>query len=1065
MVLTRWRRWFLQQSAQAMDTCRTARVRRRSIRPRFETLEERLSPATHTWTGAASVLWSDARNWVGGSPAGDSNAALVFPVSARTATDNDLDNLTVQSINLVSVDTSYVLIGQPITLTGGIASTAATGGSNTIGLDMTLSSAQTWNASGNLNIAGTVALNAGVTLTVTTADAITFTGALSGPGGLTVAAINTGGVVLAAADTYAGATIVSSGTLHVGATNAVSNASAVTVAGGATLDLGKFSDTIGSLTGAGNVVLAGGVLTSGGDNTSTTFSGIISGSGQLIKAGKGTLTLSGANTYSSTSVVAGTLLANGPQSANSVTVSAGATLGGSGIVGPTTVMGAISPGGAGPAVFRSGDVAFDPGSSFIIKVNGSDPGSGYDQLGATGSVRLAGNPTLVATAGFAAAIGNTFTILTSSGGITGTFNGLPNNAMLNISGQTFQIAYTSNSVVLTRVVSAPTVTLTSSPNASVFGQPVTFTATVAATPPAIGTPTGAVNFMEGTTVLGTATLDASGVATFTTTTPLATGTHVITAVYTGDRNFTLSSSSPLKQTVSLGIPVVMTLNSSANPSTFSQPVTFTATVAAPAAMPTGNITFREGSTILGTATLSSSGLAALTTAALGAGTHLITADYSGDSIFTPSTSAPLTQSVRQAATTAALSTSPDPSMLGQPVTFTATITPFAPAAGTPTGTVTFQDGSTILGSGTLDSSGHATITASNLAVGSHAISVVYSGDVNFMAANSAPSTQTVKPSVIPAATTATVTSSANPSIVGSPITFTAMVRAVSPSETTPTGTITFLDGSTTLGTASLNSSDTASLTITALAVGNHSITASYSGDANFHSVTSPALTQTVLAQTVKTKTPNEAFVTALYRDVLQRVPDASGFNLWVQQLQQGVSRATVAMAFETSVEYRGLEVDQFFQAFLHRPADAAGRAFWVSALVNGRSESDVVAAFVTSPEYTATHGDNASYVNGLYQDVLGHAADPAGAASWQDLLQRRGQNRAQVALDFLRSTEAYLEAVDSYYTNFLGRPADPAGRQANLAALQSGNFAPTAISTVFLASDEFLAHAIALADA
>src|SRR5437868_9466629 len=141
-----------------------------------------------------------------------------------------------------------------------------------------------------------------------------------------------------------------------------------------------------------------------------------------------------------------------------------------------------------------------------------------------------------------------------------------------------------------------------------------------------------------------------------------------------------------------------------------------------------------------------------------------------------------------------------------------------------------------------------------------------------MADTSAVFTQTISPGAppAPAPTTATITSSVNPSIVGSPVTFTAVVRAVSPGQITPTGTVTFLDGSTTLGTVSLDRSDTASLTTTALAVGNHSITASYSGDANFHSVTSSALSQTVLGQPVKTKDPNEAFVTALYRDVLQR---------------------------------------------------------------------------------------------------------------------------------------------------------------------------------------------------
>jgi hypothetical protein len=218
-----------------------------------------------------------------------------------------------------------------------------------------------------------------------------------------------------------------------------------------------------------------------------------------------------------------------------------------------------------------------------------------------------------------------------------------------------------------------------------------------------------------------------------------------------------------------------------------------------------------------------------------------------------------------------------------------------------------------------------------------------------------------------------------------------------------------------------------------------------------------------LSETIRTS-PNEAFVTALYRDVLQRAPDGAGFQFWVQQLQAGAARAAVASAFETSVEYRGIEVDQFYKTLLHRPADAAGRALWVNALVGGQSESDVVVTFLTSAEYIASHRDNASYVSGLYQDVLNHAADPAGAAVWQDLLQRGVQTRAQVASAFLSSTEAYLQAIDSYYTEFLGRPADTVGRQAYLAALENGKYIPTGIATAFLASDEFLDHAITLAD-
>jgi hypothetical protein len=432
--------------------------------------------------------------------------------------------------------------------------------------------------------------------------------------------------------------------------------------------------------------------------------------------------------------------------------------------------------------------------------------------------------------------------------------------------------------------------------------------------------------------------------------------------------------------------------------------------------------------------------------------HTITADYNGDSNFTGSTAEPLTESVSQAAATIALTASSDSSVFGEPVTFTVAVAPLLPATSTPTGTVTFKEGLVTLGTSALDSTGHATFTR-ELVAGAHTLSASYSGDVNFTTADAEGITQTVNP----AAAATTVTSSANPSPLGQPLTLTLVVRPSPPIEAIPTGTVTLRDGATMLGTASLDPAGVAALTLPALASGHHSIMAIYHGDINFTSNTSPALSETV------TSTPNEAFVTALYRDVLKRAPDTAGFQFWVEQLQAGATRATVANAFETSAEYRGLEVDQFYDTFFHRSADPSGRGLWVNALVAGRSEADVVVAFLTSTEYTVTHRDSASYVNGLYQDVLGHSADPNGAGVWKDLLERGVLSRNQLALSFLSSTEAYVEAVDSYYTTFLGRPADAAGREAYLLALENARFAPTGITTAFLASDEFLARAIASA--
>jgi hypothetical protein len=152
--------------------------------------------------------------------------------------------------------------------------------------------------------------------------------------------------------------------------------------------------------------------------------------------------------------------------------------------------------------------------------------------------------------------------------------------------------------------------------------------------------------------------------------------------------------------------------------------------------------------------------------------------------------------------------------------------------------VNFLDGTTILGSGTLDSSAKTTFMTSSLAAGSHSITAAYLGDASF-----APSTSAVLAQTVKATTSTALMSSQNPSNVGQAVTFTAMVT--SGSAGTPTGTVTFMDGATTLGMGTLNGSAQATFMTSSLAAGAHSITASYGGDASFAASTSPVLTQTV----------------------------------------------------------------------------------------------------------------------------------------------------------------------------------------------------------------------------
>src|SRR5439155_5954095 len=133
--------------------------------------------------------------------------------------------------------------------------------------------------------------------------------------------------------------------------------------------------------------------------------------------------------------------------------------------------------------------------------------------------------------------------------------------------------------------------------------------------------------------------------------------------------------------------------------------------------------------------------------------------------FTGSTSVALTQTVNKANTTTTVASSANPSVFGQSVTFTATVAVVAPGAGSPSGTVTFLDGATTLGSGALSGS-TATFSTSALAVGSHSITASYGGDTNFNTSASAVLTQTVNK----ANTTTSVASSVNPSVFGQSVT-------------------------------------------------------------------------------------------------------------------------------------------------------------------------------------------------------------------------------------------------------------------------------------------------------
>jgi hypothetical protein len=390
----------------------------------------------------------------------------------------------------------------------------------------------------------------------------------------------------------------------------------------------------------------------------------------------------------------------------------------------------------------------------------------------------------------------------------------------------------STSAVLAQTVNkaASTLALSSSSDPSTFGASVTFSASASS---AAGTPTGSISFMDGSTQLASVALNSNGVAAFSTST-LATGAHSITAVYSGDANFTGSASTALTQTVNKAASAVA-LSSSSDPSIFGAFVTFSASVSDTSAgstgTPTGMVAFHDGTSTLGTAALSSSGIATITTNSLSEGSHSISATYAGDGNFSASSSTPRSQLINPASTNVTLSASANPATFGTAVTFSAAVLDTSTgSAGTPTGPVTFKDGTTTLGTAVLNASGIATLTINSLAQGSNAITAIYAGDGNFMGSSSASIAEVINA----ASTSVVLSSSANPATFGTAVTLSATVTDTSTGSTgTPSGSVTFMDGVNAVGKETLSSSGVAALTVNSLGQGSHTITAVYAGDANF----------------------------------------------------------------------------------------------------------------------------------------------------------------------------------------------------------------------------------------
>lgn len=411
---------------------------------------------------------------------------------------------------------------------------------------------------------------------------------------------------------------------------------------------------------------------------------------------------------------------------------------------------------------------------------------------------------------------------------------------------------------------ALTGSVTAAPEPSPFEAAFTITATL--TPGGGGgVPTGTVTFSVGGNVVGTANV-VNGTATLTVPNAQGTpgltlpGTYVLNASYGGDATY-----SPVKlqgtHTVSLAPTVTTLVASTPLQVYFGQAVDglYSVLPVDPAYPPTGTITVLDN----GVAVPSCTRIAFAQQCPYGnpqfldAGPHALSIQYNGgpangDAVNGSSASGAVAFTVLADLTTGALATSLTPATFGTAVTFTATLTG---NVAVPVGTVRFLDGAAVIGTGVLNASGVATLTTSTLAVGTHTITAVYAGTIDFNAVTTNAVTQVIL--AAPVASSVALVSNLNPATLGQGVTFSARVSVTGGGQAA-SGVVDFLEAPagqgkpTVLGQGTVDSAGVATFLTSSLAVGSHNIVAQYEGNASANVVgsTSGTLVEVIVPPVV-----------------------------------------------------------------------------------------------------------------------------------------------------------------------------------------------------------------------
>ena len=322
--------------------------------------------------------------------------------------------------------------------------------------------------------------------------------------------------------------------------------------------------------------------------------------------------------------------------------------------------------------------------------------------------------------------------------------------------------------------------------------------------------------------------------------------HNLQATYAGDANYSASTLPAVTVNVdAYGTSSVVSPATTTPYATDSLVLTATVTPGVSgSAAPTGTFTFTLDGVAQGTADLVAGTPSTATMAIIvpGAGTHTVAGSYSGDSNYAGSTAQPVTISVSKGPTTLNLVPATNTPAPGAPLQVTANLVEAQPGNAAATGKVTFSMDGAVQGTAPVVSGTAATFTITAPATGTHTLEATYSGDTNYLGSTATPVSITVSKTPTSISLTPTTTTPAGGTSLG----LSATVTPSAIMSAAITGTVTFtLDGVTVATVAIPSGSTTVNTTVTAPASGSHTLQASYSGDNNYESSVSPAVSITV----------------------------------------------------------------------------------------------------------------------------------------------------------------------------------------------------------------------------